>query len=76
MTTKRPAEFYLPLWEQAAAEEIGIIVKVEPDDQALLINALYDCRKATGGFDDLIIMQPQPLGTIYIMHKQTQVVEE
>lgn len=75
MGTKHPPEYYLPLWEQAAAEEIGVKIKVEPDDQSMLVNALYDCRKATGGFEDLLVMQPQPLGTLYIIHKTTEVVE-
>lgn len=69
MTTKLPPEFYLPLWEEAAKEEIGIEIKCEPDDQIRIINALYECRKATGGFADLIITQPKPLGTIFITHK-------
>lgn len=75
MTTKHPPEYYLPLWEQAASEEIGIKVKCEPDDQAVLVNALYDCRKVVGGFVDLLIMQPQPLGTLFIIHKNAESVE-
>lgn len=75
MTTKREPEYYAPLWEQAAKEEFGIKIKIEPEDQMLLVNALYDCRKATGGFDDLIVMQPQPLGTVFIVHKMRGAVE-
>lgn len=75
MTTKKPAEYYSPLWEQAAKEEFGVKIKVEPEDQMLFVNALYDCRKATGGFDDLIVMQPQPLGTVFIVHKMRGAVE-
>lgn len=75
MTTRRPPEYYLPIWEQAQEEELGLLIKVEPEDQTLLINALYDCRKAVGGFDDLIIMSPQPAGTVYVMKKTTEVVE-
>lgn len=72
MATKRPPEYYLPLWEQAAKEEFGIEIKVEPDDMVLLINALYDCRKLSGRFQNMIICQPQPLGTIFIVHKSAE----
>ncbi len=75
MTTKHPPEYYLPLWEQASTEEFGIKIKVEPEDQMLLVNALYDCRNATSGFEDLIVMQPQPLGTLFIVHKMRGAVE-
>lgn len=75
MPTKREPEYYLPLWEQAAKEEFGIKIKCEPDDQMLLVNALYDCRKTVGGFEDLLVMQPQPLGTLFIVHKMRGAVE-
>jgi hypothetical protein len=76
MTTKLPATYYLPLWEQAHSEEIGILIRcVSPDHQRLLVNALYECRKQTGGFDHLIIFQPHPPGTIYIAHKTTELPE-
>lgn len=75
MSTKKPPEYYSPLWEQAAMEEFGIKIKVEPEDQMLLVNALYECRKQTGGFEQLIVMQPQPLGTVFIVHKMNGVVE-
>lgn len=75
MTTKREPEYYLPLWEQAATEEFGLKIKVEPEDQMLLINALYECRKTIGGYEEFIITQPQPLGTLFIVHKMNGVVE-
>lgn len=75
MPTKKPPEYYSPLWEQAATEEFGIKIKVEPEDQVLLVNALYECRQQTGGFKELIIMQPQPAGTVFIVHKMRGVVE-
>lgn len=75
MTTKKPAEYYLPLWEQAAAEEFGLKIKVEPEDQILLVNALYECRNTVGGFEEFLIAQPQPLGTLFIVHKMNGVVE-
>lgn len=72
MGTKLPPEFYLPLWEQAAKEEIGIEIKCDPEDQPILVNALYDCRREAGRFEDMIIMQPPPLGTVFITHKSVE----
>jgi len=76
MTTKLPATYYLPLWEQAAEQEIGIrITCPNADHQRLLVNALYECRKQVGGFEDLMIFQPAPVGTLYIAKKTTEVPE-
>jgi hypothetical protein len=75
MTTKLPARYYLPLWEQAAAEEIGLHITVHREHQPLLVNALYACRQETGGFEELMIFQPQPPGTIYIAKKSVELPE-
>lgn len=76
MTTRLPASYYLPLWEQAAAEEIGIRITCKsPDDQKKLLNQLYECRKQLGGFEDLMIFQPHPPGTIYIARKTVELPE-
>lgn len=75
MATKRSPDYYLPLWEQAAAHELGIEIQVEPEDQAILVNALYECRKEAGRFADMIICQPQPEGTIMICHKTLEGLE-
>jgi hypothetical protein len=72
MTTKLPPEHYLKFWEEASEQEIGIRVQVEPDDQIKFINALYECRKVHGGFENLIVMQPKPLGTIFVMKKPVE----
>ena len=72
MVTKLAPETYLALWERAAAEEIGLEVKVVPEDQAKLINALYDCRKTFGGFEDMMIFQPKPEGTVFIARKTVE----
>jgi hypothetical protein len=72
MATKLPNEEYLKYWEAADAEEIGIHITVEPEDQSKFLNALYDCRKAIGGYEHLIVMQPQPLGTVYVMKKPVE----
>ena len=40
MATKAPPETYLRYWEAAALQEIGIEIKVDPNDQAMFINAL------------------------------------
>lgn len=69
MTTRLSPEEYLKYWESAQAEEIGICVQVEPEDQHKFVNALYECRKTFGGFEGLLVFQPQPLGTIFIAHK-------
>lgn len=73
MATKLPATYYLPLWEQAHAQEIGILIRcLNADHQRLLVNALYQCRKETGGFEDMMIFQPMPPGTIFIAHKTVE----
>ncbi len=76
MTTKLPATYYLPLWERAAAEEIGIrITCPDADNQRKLLNALYECRKQTGGFEDMMIFQPAPVGTLFIARKTVELPE-
>lgn len=76
MTTKLPATYYLPLWESAASEEIGIrITCKDADHQKLLLNALYQCRRETGGFEELMIFQPHPVGTLFIAKKAVEMPE-
>jgi len=70
MTTKLPAESYLQVWEKAAEQEIGLELTCAPEDQLKLINALYECRQIVGGFEDMMLAQPLPPGTIFVM-KQT-----
>lgn len=74
MTTKLPAETYLPLWEQAYAEEIGILIQIANErDKVKLVQALGIARqnvRETGDnrFDSLIIFQPK-VDVIFIAHK-------
>jgi hypothetical protein len=75
MATKLPAETYLQVWERASAEEIGICLQVDPADQLKLVNALYECRSTFGGFEDMMIFQPKPDGTVFIAHKDAQLPE-
>jgi hypothetical protein len=75
MTTKLPAETYLPFWARAAAEEIGILITCDPDDQTKLINALYAARAEFGGFEDMMIFQPKPAGQVFIAHKTVELPE-
>ncbi len=75
MTTRLPPEAYLELWERAEAEEIGLCVNVEPADQMKLVNALYECRNTFGGFEDMMLFQPKPEGTIFIAHKTVELPE-
>lgn len=70
MSTRLPPEAYLKLWQTAAEQEIGLHISCMPEDQLKLVNALYECKQIHGGFENLMLMQPQPPGTIYIM-KQT-----
>lgn len=76
MTTKLPATYYLPIWEQAAEQEIGLhITCPDADNQRALLNALYQCRKETGGFEDFMMSQPHPVGTIFIHRKTVEMPE-
>jgi hypothetical protein len=75
MTTRLPPETYLRFWEQAASEEIGIEITVVPEDQSKFVKALYDCRSTFGGYEDLILFQPQPPGTIFIARKTVELPE-
>ena len=75
MTTKLPPEHYLPIWESAQEQEIGIEVLCPPEDQVKLVNYLYECRNVCGGFEDLMIFQPKPEGTLFIAHKSAELPE-
>lgn len=70
MATKSPPETYLQYWQAAAQQEIGIEIKVDPEDQALLVNHLYEARSIFGGYENLIIFQPNPPGTLFIRTKE------
>lgn len=72
MTTKLPTEEYLKYWEAAAAEEIGILVSVEPADQIKFVNALYACRDTFGGYENLMVFQPKPEGTVFVAKKTAE----
>lgn len=72
MTTKLPPEEYLKYWEAAQAEEIGIFISVEPEDQHRFVNALFDCRKTFGGYEDLMVFQPKPEGTVFVARKTAE----
>lgn len=59
MVTKLDPLSYLNFWEEAQAQEFGLLVECETeDDKRLLANALYECRKRSGGFEELMIFQP------------------
>jgi len=76
MATKANPLSYLNFWEEASALEIGLFVEcAHEDDKRLLVNALYECRKQTGGFDDLMIFQPNPSNVLYIAKKTTELPE-
>lgn len=76
MTTKLPPSYYLPIWEQAAEQEIGLHITTDgADSQRSLLNSLYACRQEFGGFEDLMIFQPHPIGTLYICRKSVELSE-
>jgi len=75
MTTRLAPETYLQFWQQASELEFGLEVKVHPDDQAKVLGALYECRDIFGGFEDMIIFQPAPSGTLFIMRNTTELPE-
>ena len=72
MTTKLPSSEYLKYWEAADAVEIGVEITVIPEDQQKFINALYDYRNTFGGFENLIVFQPKPEGTVFIAKKSAE----
>lgn len=75
MATRPPPETYLQFWREAQKQEFGIEVKVHPDDQPKMVTALYECRDTFGGFEDVMIMQPPPSGTLFMMKKTTELPE-
>lgn len=75
MTTKLSPETYLQFWQEAQGFEFGLEVKVHPDDVSKFINALYEARSTFGGFEDMIVMQPNPPGTIFIMKNTVEMPE-
>jgi len=76
MATKANPLSYLNFWEEASALEIGLFIEcASEDDKRLLVNALYECRKQSGGFDDLMIFQPNPSNVLYIAKKTTELPE-
>jgi len=71
MTTKADPLTYLNFWEEASVQEFGLRVDLATeDDKRLLVNALYECRKISGGFETLMIFQPAPPTCLFIA-KQT-----
>lgn len=59
MGTKPDPLSYLNFWEEAQAQEFGYLIECKTEqDKRLLLNALYTCRKQTGGFEELMIFQP------------------
>lgn len=72
MTTKKPPDEYLQYWEAAAAEEFGILVHVAPEDQFRFVNAMYECRNTFGGYENLMVFQPKPPGTVFVAKKTVE----
>ena len=74
MSSRIPASYYLPLWEAAYEEEIGIKIECDPKTQRQLVRDLYECRQESGDerFEEMILFQPNPKGTIFIAHKSAE----
>jgi hypothetical protein len=75
MATKPPSTSYLALWQAADREEIGLKITVNDDDRRKFVADLYLAREEFGGFDHMMIMQPMPPGTVFIIHETTEVPE-
>lgn len=75
MATRLAPETLLQFWQEASGFEFGLEVKVHPDDQAKFLNALYEARGTFGGFEDMMIFQPAPAGTLFIMRETTELPE-
>lgn len=70
MATKLDPLSYLNFWEEASLAEFGLLVEcASEDDKRLMVNALYECRQKAGGFQDLMISQPDPPNVLFI-HKK------
>lgn len=75
MGTRLSASTYIQFWQEAAGFEFGLEVKVHPDDQVKMVNGLYAARDELGGYDDVMIFQPQPPGTIFMMKNTVEMPE-
>jgi len=76
MGTKANPLSYLNFWEEAAALEFGLLVEcASEDDKSALAKALWECRKRSGGFDELMIFQPNPSNVLYIAKRTTELPE-
>ncbi len=71
MATRLSPAAYIEFWRTAAQEEFGLGIKVHPDDQAKLVNELYSAKQELGGgaLDNLMLAQPNPPGTVFIVQK-------
>jgi len=72
MATKLDPLSYLNFWEEAQAQEFGLLVTCETEqDKKLLVVALYECRKRSGGFEELMLAKPSTT-EIFIVKKTLQ----
>lgn len=76
MATKPDPLTYLNFWQEASQQEFGLLVLCDTeDDKRLLVNALYECRKQSGGFENMMILQPNPANTFFIAKKTMEGLE-
>jgi hypothetical protein len=69
--TKLPAATYLPLWDRALEEEIGILIRCT--DRLKLAQALYEAKAKSlnPAYADLMLFQPAE-DLIYIAKKAVE----
>ena len=76
MATKLSPTSYLNFWQEASTLEFGLLVEcASEDDKRLLVNALYACRQEVGGFENMMIFQPNPPNVLFIAKKTTELPE-
>jgi hypothetical protein len=71
------AKQYIPLFEAALAEEIGLYI--ETDRRQSIVHTLYDLRKEDPRFADLAIISPiieGRDGVVFLAKKTTELVDE
>jgi len=75
MATHKPPEDLIKYWIAASEQEFGIEIRVVPEDQHKFVQDLYQARQHFGGFEDLMLAQVQPEGTVFIIKQSTELPE-
>jgi hypothetical protein len=69
--TKLNPETYIPLWQRALGEEIGLYI--DTDNRSVLVQELYEARKRAQDprLEALMIFQPRD-GIVFIAKKMVE----